>query len=84
VHLLLLDSEDRHAPGEWIGIDPSSVRARCRTPVAAGLQAGKRERRWLDELGAWLDALRGAPSSEGRLEVIIRRPEVERKISAHG
>jgi hypothetical protein len=44
-----------------------------------------RDHRSLDELRGWLDAIRSAPSTEGRVELIVRRPAVEaREVVGHG
>ena len=43
------------------------------------------DHRPLDELRAWLDQIRAAPSTEGRIELIVRRPAVEvREVVTHG
>lgn len=43
------------------------------------------DHRPLHELCGWLDQIRAAPSIEGRIELIVRRPAVEaRQVIAHG
>lgn len=43
------------------------------------------DHRSLQELRGWLDQIRGAPSTEGRLELIVRRPVVEaREVITYG
>ena len=43
------------------------------------------DHRPLHELREWLDQIRGAPSTEGRIELIVRRPVVEaREVITHG
>jgi hypothetical protein len=43
------------------------------------------DHRPLHELREWLDQIRGAPSTEGRIELVVRRPVVEaREVITHG
>ncbi len=43
------------------------------------------DHRPLHELRGWLDAIRSAPSTEGRIELIVRRPAVEaREVVSRG
>jgi hypothetical protein len=49
------------------------------------MRARVSDHRPLDELRGWLDQIRAAPSTDGRIELIVRRPAVEaREAITHG